>query len=280
VPKADRPRIRTVADRKKTRDRIIRQLRATSFNHLPASPCALKLRMEQEYEGPPFERRFSFAPENGWRLHGRLTMPEPSRKAPAPMLLYAISSGTVRWQGPRLWEGFDPSWLRMEFEPRGVQETSWADDLAWHVRRGCAVTGRTLLSMRAYDILRAVEVARSLAECNGTVALAGEGEMAAAAMYAALLNGKIRAVVLKNPPATHDLTSNKDGTGVALEMLGVLRFTDLPVTAGLLYPTELVFVGLRPQEYSWAEELYARLGAPGRVTHVKSLREWRPQAED
>ena len=277
VPRAETPNIKTIGDLKTTRARIARQLRATGFNHFPAKPCPLDFRIEQECEGPPLERRFSFAPEDGWRLHGRFAMPEPTRKAPAPALIYANIHGLVRWQGSKLWEGFDPSWLRMGFEPRGIYETSWHDDMAWHVRRGCAVTGRTLLSMRVYDVLRAVEVARRLPECNGTIALAGEGEMAAATLYAALLDGDIRAVVLKNPPATHDAPTNKEGIGAALEMLGVLRFTDLPVTAGLLYPTELVFVGLRPQEYQWTEELYARLGAPGRITHVRQLREWYPE---
>jgi hypothetical protein len=68
-------------------------------------------------------------------------------------------------------------------------------------------------------------------------------------------------------------------------MLNCLRITDLPYVAGLLWPTELVFTaekedravsGERPASYRWSEALYARLGAPGVVRHVKDLADWHP----
>ena len=57
-------------------------------------------------------------------------------------------------------------------------------------------------------------------------------------------------------------------------MLNILRYTDLPYVAGLLWPTELVFLGPRPRSYSWAEELYTKLGPPGLVRHIKSITQW------
>jgi hypothetical protein len=59
-------------------------------------------------------------------------------------------------------------------------------------------------------------------------------------------------------------------------MLGCLRITDLAPVAGLLWPAELVFIGETPDTYAWAESLYRKLGAPGRVSRVKSIREWKP----
>jgi hypothetical protein len=102
--------------------------------------------------------------------------------------------------------------------------------------------------------------------------LAGSGEMAAVVLYAALLDGKVSAIILHNPPATQNAASSKQGIGAAIEMLNCLRVTDLPQVAGLLCPTELVFVGSRPPSYRWAEELYSRLG--GRVSHVSDLSMW------
>ena len=55
-----------------------------------------------------------------------------------------------------------------------------------------------------------------------------------------------------------------------------LRITDLPQVAGLLWPAELVFIGATPPTYDWAEELYRKLGPPGRVSRVKDVREWKP----
>jgi hypothetical protein len=140
--------------------------------------------------------------------------------------------------------------------------------------------------MRVYDALRALELARALPGVDpARIALLGVGELAAVALYAALLDGAVGHVVLLRPPATQDQPSAPDGTGPAIEMLNCLRITDLPWVAGLLWPTELVFVadmedragpGSRPASYGWAEELYARLGAPGAVRHVKDLADWRP----
>ena len=136
------------------------------------------------------------------------------------------------------------------------------------------LTGRTVAGMRVYDLLRALEVIASLEWIDhDKVALMGSGEMAAIVLYAALLGGKPSTVVLHDPPATQNVKSNPDGTGPALEMLNCLRHTDLPYVAGLLWPTELVFLGPRPETYSWARSLYIRLGSPGKTRYVKSLSE-------
>jgi hypothetical protein len=107
-------------------------------------------------------------------------------------------------------------------------------------------------------------------------ALAAQGEMAAVALYAALLDGNITTLILEAPPATQDAPSERDGRGPAIEMLNCLRVTDLPFIAGLLFPTELVFVGNYPVTYEWAESLYSRLGEPGRFRRVDDLAAWQP----
>lgn len=55
------------------------------------------------------------------------------------------------------------------------------------------------------------------------------------------------------------------------------RITDLTQVAGLLWPTELVFVGNTPPTYGWTEAAYRRLGAPGRATRVADVGNWRPE---
>ncbi|MEN8227672.1 MAG: hypothetical protein ABFS38_05915, partial [Bacteroidota bacterium] len=52
-------------------------------------------------------------------------------------------------------------------------------------------------------------------------------EMAAVAMYAALLDGNCHTLILKDPPATQDAPGRPDGQGAAIEMLNCLRITDL-----------------------------------------------------
>lgn len=100
--------------------------------------------------------------------------------------------------------------------------------------------------------------------------------MAVVAMYTALLNPQVRGLILCDPPATHNMPCEPTGTGAATELLGVLRVTDLPYVA---WPRELVFVGGRPDSYTWTEELYERLGPPGGWWHVPQLEHWRPPQE-
>jgi hypothetical protein len=104
--------------------------------------------------------------------------------------------------------------------------------------------------------------------------------MAAVALYAALLDGNVRTLFLDSPPATQNAPSRPDGKGAAIEMLNCLRITDLPQIAGLLYPTEIVFIGERPSTYAWAEEQYQRLGVPGKICHFAEGRDWQPNGED
>ena len=137
------------------------------------------------------------------------------------------------------------------------------------------LTGRTIASMRVYDLLRAVDALTTLDWVDKTrVALMGSGESAVIALYTALLRGDVYAIILHDPPATQNVWSNPDGTGPAIEMINCLRYTDLPYVAGLLWPTQLVFLGPRPESYAWAEHLYMKLGAPGVVRHVKNLSTW------
>ncbi len=271
VPLAPKPDIHSVAQLRAERKRVVAALRTRTFAHFPAEPCDLDCRTGYEFaHGDGAGRRLSFTPEEGWRLSARLTTHSGVQGAKAPVYIEIAGRGK-----PSPWPAAMRGLHRLEIEPRGTGETAWGDDLAWHLRRAAAVTGRTIASMRVYDVLRAVELARALPECDGSIVLAGDGEMAAVAVYAALLDGGIRAVVLANAPTTLDAPSDHGGGGPAIEMLGALRFADLPVAAGLLYPVELVFFQGRPHEYAWAEELYARLGAPGRVTHIRNMEEWR-----
>src|SRR5262249_1099641 len=153
---------------------------------------------------------------------------------------------------------------RIVIEPRGTGETDWGENLNLHLRRATAWTGRTIASMRVWDTLRALEAVRKLSLIDpANVSLAARGEMCAVALYAALLDGKLKKLYLESPPATQNAASQKDGKGPAIEMLNVLRITDLPVVAGLIFPTQIIISGEFPETYKWAEEIYSKLGANG-----------------
>jgi cephalosporin-C deacetylase-like acetyl esterase len=274
------PRIEDQASLEKERRQVIESLRRLTFGAFPAAPgdgqgaappapeIAFAFR-----EGERTGYRFAFTPEEGWRLYGRLTIPDDVTR-PAPAVVALRSPGEAR-NATEGWLGrLRASGARIVVEPRGTGETAWGEELNWHVRRAAAWTGRTIASMRVWDTLAALRTARSLPEVDGArVALAARGEMAAVALYAALLDGQLQALYLEAPPATQNAPSQRDGRGPAIEMLNCLRITDLPQVAGLLFPTEIVLAGDMPGTYDWARQLYERLGRPEAFRRVGALSE-------
>jgi hypothetical protein len=280
VKLAEAPVIESREDVAAARGKLVETLKEKTFGHFPEDACALDVQTDFEYmNGGTKLARLAFTSEQGWRLHAKLMRPAASQDRKSPILIFLYSPGAdspagERWEFEGFTRGLDPAWTRLAVQCRGIGETSWGQDLQWHIRRNAAITGRTIASMRVYDALRAIELARTLPGVDpDRVAIAGRGQMAAIALYAALLDGRLEAAILEQPPATQNSPSNPDGTGDTIEMLNCLRFTDLPYAAGLLHPADLVFVGERPDTYGWAEDVYNRLGA--KVYNVGKLAEYR-----
>jgi cephalosporin-C deacetylase-like acetyl esterase len=278
------PRIGNVEELQKAREFVIAGLRKKTFSAFPPVPPPLNVRVEHEFEaGMRRGTLFRFTPEEGWRLRGVLHIANSMSK-PAQIVV-GLRSPREKFDRQD-WSGGDTDkflrplqrlWAIASIELRGTGESLYGEDLQWHLRRASAWTGRTLASMWVCDTLRALACVRQLPQVDGQhIALAARGEMTVVALYAALLDNRVKTVILENPPATQNAASSPEGEGTALEMLGCLRVTDLPQVAGLIYPAELVFVGECPSTYGWAQELYQRLGATERFQRVSHLADWRP----
>jgi len=268
--KPEVPSISSAEELEDYRGRLKEALLAETFNAFPKKACNIdvEIKLMQE-EGGLQGYLIAFTPEENLRLHMHAILPS---SRPKKILVIPTSSARSISFGDPLVQG--SPWAKVFVELRGVGETSWSQDFQWFIRRASMLTGRTIASMRVYDLLRALEALESFDWFDKKgMALMGSGEMAAVVLYAALLDGNVRTLVLHEPPATQNVRSNPDGTGSALEMLNCLRYTDLPYVAGLLWPAELVFLGPRPDAYSWAKELYIRLGSPGLVRHIKNIGE-------
>lgn len=268
------PTITNAADLEKARRETRDLLRAKTFRHFPKNPPPLNIVKEFEsVEGSREGYRFAYTSEEGWRLHATLTA-NPSVAKPAPAVLVLHSPQEARGDSARFASGLPKGMARIYAELRGVGDTSWGQELQWHIRRASAWTGRTIASMRVWDALRAIEAIRSLPETKGEgVSIAAQGEMCVVALYAALLDGDIKALYLQNPPPTQDAPSAKNGYGEAIETLGSLRIADLPQIAGLLRPAEITLVNTPPETYLWAEKLYQSLGSAAKFRRVSELKE-------
>ena len=281
---AEPPAIANADDLQKTRAAVVAGLRRKSFRAFPDAPPALNLHIEHEYEVPNLKGAFfHFAAEEGWRLRGNLHVADTITKpAPAVVGLRAPGDSFSRndWDGGATAVFLRPlqtPWVKVSIELRGTGENAWNESLEWHIRRAAPWAGTTLASMWVYDTLRALACVRRLPQVDGRqVALAARGQMGAVALYAALLDGHVSTVFLENPPATQDAPSQRDGEGDAIEMLGCLQVTDLPQVAGLLQPTELVFIGDRPSTYDWARDLYQKLGAGEKFRQISRMADYQP----
>jgi len=272
IKPAEPPRIETSKDLEEYRRRLVSRLLEKTFNSFPKEPCNLDVEVELVQEsGDWIGYRVGFTPEEGWRLHIHLRRHKETRE-PVPVVVSLARTARTLNFGDEAMRGLRNRWARAFLEVRGIGETSWSQDLQWLIRRSAMLTGRTVATMRVYDTLRAMEALTTLnwIDKDG-IAVMGSGEMAAITLYAALIKGGLRAVILQSPPPTQNVRSSPDGSGPAIEMLNCLRYTDLPHVAGLLWPTDLIFLGPRPETYRWAEDLYIKLGPPGTVKHVKNL---------
>ncbi|HEY2979903.1 MAG TPA: hypothetical protein VGJ22_01875, partial [Anaerolineales bacterium] len=112
------------------------------------------------------------------------------------------------------------------------------DDPYHHLKRQAMIAGTTLESMQVYEVLRSLELLRSLPEVDAArLTIAGKGESGVNGLYAALLDGGVARVVLGSPPATH-----RQGPAY----LGILKYTDIPDVISLM-GAKVRFYGETPQ---------------------------------
>lgn len=267
------PEIAGAADLDRVRQEIVTKLRADTFNHFPRRPPALAVVEEFALDGGSGSR-VAFTSEDGWRLHAVRRNPRDAQ-APAPVVVVLKSPGEGREDSDTFAGSLKAPWITLIVETRGTGDTSWGEDLNWHLRRATAWTGRTIASLRVWDTLRALDAARALPGVNPSkVSIAARGEMTAVALYAALLDGRTTSVLLDSPVPTQNAASQPDGKGPATEMLNCLRYTDVAHVAGLIHPANVVVAGDVPSSYAWAEDLYRRLGSPAAFQRVTVMSEW------
>jgi hypothetical protein len=136
-----------------------------------------------------------------------------------------IANGTIDDVQPR-----DSS--RFVLEPRGIGGTKWTtENPPNYVERSHYLLGRTVDSGRVWDIIAAARYLKKL-NPEARLEVRGEGRGGVLAIYAAILEEEIDAVILGEIPA-----SLMDQEAPAL--LNALRVCDLPIAVGLLADREV-----------------------------------------
>ncbi|MEQ8813020.1 MAG: acetylxylan esterase [Imperialibacter sp.] len=265
IPIARALEITTEEELSSHRDSVKVFLREKTFGHFPVKEAAFdsQLEIQSMFNENAGNRIFSFVSEEGWRLKIDVRWRGDSNTV-KPLMIVLRNNDEDRWDSESFASKLSKDWNIAYFEPRGVGETGWDPGLQWHIRRASAWTGRTIASMQVYDVLRSLQFCRTLPGIDPTkIGIAARDEMAVVALYAALLDGKCEAVILNNPPATQDVTSDPEGKGPAIEMLNCLQATDVNQIPALIWPAKTTFVGDVPEAYQWSENILKRLGRGG-----------------
>ena len=256
------PEISTESERIAQRNKVTDLLRARSFGAFPGNPPSFdSARVFRTLDRASLGSDiYSFVSEEGWRLKVDLRWRnDPSEKN--PLMIVLKNSNENRYDSEGFIGGLDNEWNIAYLEVRGVGEFGWDPNLQWHVRRASAWTGRTLASMQVWDLLRCIDFCRTLPGVDAeSIGIAAREDMGVVALYAALLDGKCKTLILKNPPPTQDVASSPDGRGAAIEILNCLRVTDVYQLPALLAPTEITFIGEMPGSYKWSTDLLNKLG--------------------
>ncbi|HBE41877.1 MAG TPA: hypothetical protein DDW27_11860, partial [Bacteroidales bacterium] len=262
VKLADAPQISSEADLITYRKSVTEFLKKRSFGAFPENPPSFDSSkvfrtLDRAKYGSDI---YSFVSEKGWRLKVDIRWRNnPSEKK--PLMIVLRNRDEKRWESEGFIGNLDNNWNIAYLEVRGIGEFGWDPNLQWHVRRASAWTGRTLASMQVYDLIRCMEFCRTLAGVNpDSIGIAARDDMGVVALYSALLDGKCKSVILKNPPASQDVASSPEGRGAAVEILNCLRVTDVYQLPALLSPAEVTVIGEIPASYHWSDDMLKKLG--------------------
>ena len=270
---AQAPYISDTNDLKAHREAVIDFLMEKTFHAFPKEAPGFEPRLEfrtLDY-GAFGMKTYSFITEEDWRLKLKVHFAHDSA-AQYPLMIVLRSPDEIRRSSEAFMSDLGGDWNTAYFEVRGTGEAGWSPELQWHVRRAAAWTGRTLASMRVYDVLRGLEYARSLPGVDpDRVGLAARGEMGAIALFAALLDGKCTEILLQDPPPTLDVDSRGDGRGEAIELLNALRITDLGMLPALLHPARVSVLGAMPESFRWSEQALSNTGLPITVRQLDRI---------
>jgi hypothetical protein len=208
------------------------RLRSEVFRYFPADRTALDAEWgkPEQIQGRVVQT-VSFASFEGIRVRARLSLPQNTEGKLPALIVVDDRKGIPVWGNEQPLERNrwgNRAVLIVETLDRGSRALeqnlrSFADnDALHHMRRLAMVIGTTLESMQVYEVLRAIELLRSLPQIDSDrISITGRYQDGINGLYAALLDGKGMRVILGSPPASH-----REGP----HYLRVLRYTDIPQT--------------------------------------------------
>jgi hypothetical protein len=147
------------------------------------------------------------------------------------------------------------------FSPRGIGPTAWnpSDRKRVQIERRFMLLGQTSDGMRVWDVLRAVQMLRSMPSLQRTpLVVSGKGQAGVLGLYAAVFQPGVDAVELRDPPSGH-----REGP----IFLNVGRFLDLPQTVALVASRMAVTIYCgQPEAWAYPQKVLELLQRSGQLT--------------
>lgn len=252
----------------KRRAELIAALNEKVFRWFPANPLPFETKAGRNDGGWATRyasyKEVSFQSEEGARVRAQLFTPTNST-ATTPVLIYAKRPGdSIYFMDLDELLPILGRWTVLILHPRFTEVPISAAEYR-NIAMTAAWTGRTIPSMQIWDMLRAIEwLHKEETVKPATLSIYAKGEMAAAALYAALLDPRVTRTILNDPPASHWNGS---------PLLNILRVTDLAEVAGALAPRTLVTLRPPPASWSLTKKLYQLNRASAQYQHTASLPE-------
>ena len=242
---------------------LIEKLNRRVFRAFPASaPNSEPPTLGRENAG---FREWTLVSEPGLRVRGLIRNPAARGSSRLPAVVYIASEGeddeSIRRTLVRMLNDEKPMLIVF---PRGIDEVPWRRTVQRDVLRNAMHVGRSLDSMRLWDVIKSVEALKRQPGVDPQrISLLGRGVSGALGLYAGILDESISQVVLMEPPLSH-----REGP----IFLNILRYTDLPEAAALLAPRRLIFFGRIPEAYQPTHLIYRLLGKPANISLTMSLK--------
>jgi hypothetical protein len=154
-------------------------------------------------------------PEPGLRLPGLLAIPNGGARKPAVLIADAAPAAALARPGGEVDELARAGMIVLVVKPRGVPETpqppARSSPVAGHQTAALAyVVGKTHTGMRAEDLIRAVDYLASRADVDAArIDAAGRGVLGVALLHAAVLDSRIRKVVIQETLALYRLAVDR-----------------------------------------------------------------------
>jgi hypothetical protein len=146
-------------------------------------------------------------------------------------------------------------------EITGTGHHPWLTENHWNLSRFGQICGQTQASLQINDILAAIDnIKHENSVDPSAIYLWGEEHIAVPVLYSAVVNEtNVAGVILENAPDKHVGITPVIDSQCNTALFNILKYADIPQSAGLLFPRTIVLYGNKKPGFGWTKSMYSRL---------------------